>query len=460
MPVLSTFIRNPKNCVNHSQRAPLESFKNLKPQTLTVDDQCSALSEDQYEYNNEEVIDKHVLYWDQCVLINNDKLERKIAKIASESDASHVMISALLKSVMQIFMTVERCELKAMSKMIKAYADPIAPDYLSVGQVGVAGFIHILKDASSLKTTYEDIEHLTLREKATAFYVLIHSIEFQEILSLLIPSTDDCVSDHLKGHNSTLLDLDYLRSHVNQEKANQGKPIHSSSIDLFSYSDMLPRSEYSLLKKDSRILKNTSKTTWIDAQSLIQHDKLTQRELSFHLTSSFNRADRSTLPINPINAESPKLNDVIVQRGNGFAVWDINPSSAFAEKTDQNQKPVIAGPSGTTDRFFSAAMLLKSAVKSIIGLSDTPDTDQSFKELMRWMCMGYLVGDQHHSMIEVSLAASHYGLDPQWGNELYSSHFYKPIKTHLIDISDSIIRCKFDLLEDDQDHRSEYQTIL
>lgn len=481
MPISNTIIRKASKGSNNSQETILESVTNPKPQTLTADVRYDSLSEDHYVHrSNEEVISKHMLSWDDCSIIDNDKLERKIARIASESDTAHIMISALVKSVTQVFMAVERCELKAISKMIKAYSNPVATDYISVGQVGVAGFIHILKDASSLKATYDDIEHLTLREKATAFYALVHSAEFREALFLLMSSSDTCINDNRKININTLIDLEYLLCHVNQSHVNQShvnksrvnqkqinqqqvnykKASDSSSIDLFSYPEALPRTEYSLLRKDSRILKNTANTTWIDAQSLIHHDKLTQRELNFHLTSSFNRPDRSTLPINPITAESPKLDEVVVQRGNGFAVWQINPASAFAKKTQQNQKPAIAGPSGTTDRFFSAAMLLKPAVKSIIGLSNIAQTDQSFKELMRWMCMGYLVDDQHHSMIEVALAASHYGLDPQWGNELYSSHFHKPIKTHVIDISDQAIRLKLGGLEEVQDHRKEYQTTL
>lgn len=128
------------------------------------------------------------------------------------------------------------------------------------------------------------------------------------------------------------------------------------------------------------------------------------------------------------------LDQVIVQRGNGFAVWNVKKGTGFDKDAQAHAKPTVAGPSGTTDRFMTAARLLGPATIKDLGLQG-PKADTQLKELTRWLATGYLVDDNHHSMVEVSLGAANHGLDAQWGSELYVAPFSEEIESSKFNIS-------------------------
>jgi hypothetical protein len=156
------------------------------------------------------------------------------------------------------------------------------------------------------------------------------------------------------------------------------------------------------------------------------------------------------------NAFSPDsqlgLDEVIVQRGNGFAVWNVKKGSAFAKDAEAHAKPTVAGPSGTTDRFMTAARLLGPATVKDLGLQG-PKADTQLKELTRWLATGYLVDDNHHSMVEVSLGAANHGLDAQWGSDLYTSPFSEEIQSSKFKISSDQVMTELDDMSDVKVHR-------
>jgi hypothetical protein len=141
------------------------------------------------------------------------------------------------------------------------------------------------------------------------------------------------------------------------------------------------------------------------------------------------------------------LDQVIVQRGNGFAVWNVKKGSAFAKDAEAHAKPTVAGPSGTTDRFMTAARLLGPATVKDLGLQG-PKADTQLKELTRWLATGYLVDDNHHSMVEVSLGAANHGLDAQWGSDLYTSPFSEEIQSSKFKISSDQVMTELDDMSD------------
>jgi hypothetical protein len=147
------------------------------------------------------------------------------------------------------------------------------------------------------------------------------------------------------------------------------------------------------------------------------------------------------------------LDEVIVQRGNGFAVWNVKKGTAFAKDAEAHAKPTVAGPSGTTDRFMTAARLLGPATVKDLGLQG-PKADTQLKELTRWLATGYLVDDNHHSMVEVSLGAANHGLDAQWGSDLYVSPFSEEIQSSKFKISSDQVMTELDDMSDVQVDRN------
>jgi hypothetical protein len=213
------------------------------------------------------------------------------------------------------------------------------------------------------------------------------------------------------------------------------------------------------------------------AQHLLDEGRLTERELRLAQSSPRNhigrtdyqfgtqqgisyyhalktdrtlrRDDAKTLvKENAFKADSKlSLDQVIVQRGNGFAVWNVKKNTGFAKDAEAHAKPTVAGPSGTTDRFMTAARLLAPATIKDLGLQGA-QADTQLKELTRWLATGYLVDDNHHSMLEVSLGAANHGLDAQWGSNLYVSPFSEEIQSSKFTISSDQVMTELDQMSE------------
>ncbi|KPY92779.1 Type III effector HopT1-1, partial [Pseudomonas tremae] len=80
-------------------------------------------------------------------------------------------------------------------------------------------------------------------------------------------------------------------------------------------------------------------------------------------------------------------------------VWGVKPDSDFARRAEESAKPVIAGPSGTASRLVSVARFLAPACLKRLDI----ESEQGFKELVRYACYAYLGQGSHHSMLEVNL---------------------------------------------------------
>jgi hypothetical protein len=186
------------------------------------------------------------------------------------------------------------------------------------------------------------------------------------------------------------------------------------------------------------------------AKQLQDEGRLTERELRVAQSSPRNQLTRTDYQfgatLTKFNADSHIDPDkTIVQRGNGFAVWKVKEHTGFDRDAKAHNKPTVAGPSGTTDRFMQASRLLGPGAKVTLGLlkevpkdQDSPEAkkaDHELKELTRWLATGYLVDDKHHSMVEVSLGAANHGLPAQWGVELYTAPFSQPIQAGKFAIS-------------------------
>ncbi|QLG94633.1 hypothetical protein HZF02_22965 [Pseudomonas yamanorum] len=96
---------------------------------------------------------------------------------------------------------------------------------------------------------------------------------------------------------------------------------------------------------------------------------------------------------------------------------------------------------------MTAARLLGNGLINELGLN-SPKAGEShsqsearaereMKELVRWMATGYLVDDNHHSMVEVNLGAANHGLAAQWGPELYREPFTAPINARQFSTSNA-----------------------
>jgi len=220
---------------------------------------------------------------------------------------------------------------------------------------------------------------------------------------------------------------------------------------------------------------------YTSAAKLMDEGRLTNRELRLAQSSPRNQLTRTNYQFStPDNIGSTfengdkkadvrhdaalPLSNVVVQRGNGFAVWNVKSDTGFDRDAKEHAKPTVAGPSGTTDRFMSASRLLGPGTIRDLGLVDTSKGNkisdeegahgaEQLKELTRWLATGYLVDDNHHSMVEVNLGAANHGLTPQWGIELYTAPFSQTIKASNFSISSQQVLSSFKELPEVKVHR-------
>lgn len=409
------------------------------------------------------------------VLTENTQLEANLGRFASESLAAHKTIDALLASLIKLFTLVEGSELKATAKMFSSYSSDV-PNFGVIGQLGAGGFNRILDEArqGGQRAHRADEEPLTLREKATAFFNLSNSAYFRETLERIHGSSE------LKKAVADIVDVPYLESKTfgpargstkerplpeqlmlynfsneNTQDASQNPHLYESVKEVNGRAVISnpAKAGGSLTKvqNDFREATPHASRVWVSAADLKADGRLSSRELEFARLNPRNRADRDDGQFGyqgPINGQaSLPLEQTVIPRGNGFAVWQVKQDSGFSKDATLQQKPVVAGPSGTTDRFMTAARLLGNGLinglalnQPKVGESSERSAERSqreMKELVRWMATGYLVDDNHHSMVEVNLGAANHGLAAQWTGSLYREPFTAPIAANGFTISNA-----------------------
>ncbi|WP_051225605.1 hypothetical protein [Photorhabdus temperata] len=231
----------------------------------------------------------------------------------------------------------------------------------------------------------------------------------------------------------------------------------------------LAGSSLTKVQRDFRTQAPDKDSVWSSAASLEADNRLTNRELEFARLNPRNRLDRTDYQFGqsgPIKAHQELAKEnIIVQRGNGFAVWNVKENTGFSKDAALHNLPTVAAPSGTTDRFITAARLLGTGLKNDLSLGtpangESPEQsiqrgEREMKELTRWLATGYLVDDNHHSMIEVNLGAANHGLASQWGLNLYTEPFSSPIHAKGFSISSQEILAE---LENREDVHTDYST--
>lgn len=87
----------------------------------------------------------------------------------------------------------------------------------------------------------------------------------------------------------------------------------------------------------------------------------------------------------------------------GARVWMLNEANAWVERMRSLSLPLAAGPSGTTNMLMNTAQVLG-------GVSPVD---------ARLACMGYLLPANHHSLVEVMVAAASFGAPYVEGQQMY-----------------------------------------
>lgn len=415
--------------------------------------------------------------WKPDSIVGNQQLEANLARVAIESPAAHKTADALLATLSKLFTLMERSELKATTTMLAHYAGD-KPDFRSIGQLGAGGFTRIMAEATRGErfTAHDEQEPLTLREKATAFYALTNSNYFSQTMQKIHGCAD--TQKQVAG----LVDLAYLASKQfgppfgssaerplpdqlivytfnNENKNDVSENAHLyeriTNIDGKTIRTNPARPGGSLTQSSNEFRERTPHATqsWATAADLLADQRLTTRELAFAHLNPRNRLDRDPGQFGehgPVRAfQSLALDRTVVERDSGALAWTVKQDSGFAQDARLQHKPVVAGPSGTTDRFMTAARLIGPGLQHALGL-DQPKLGEStaqtqaraereMKELVRWMAVGYLVDDSHHSMIEVNVGAANHGLPAQWGTALYCEPFAAPIHTRAFSISSATV---------------------
>ncbi|MBY0444283.1 MAG: hypothetical protein K2Q15_03630 [Burkholderiales bacterium] len=409
--------------------------------------------------------------WHNNSVDQNRQIERNLGRLASESPIAHETANALLIVLSNLFTRVEGNELKAMTLMLASYS-PESPGYAVVGQLAAGGFARIISEVKhNHQRNADELEPLTLREKAVVFDMLIRSNYFRETMEKVYSSLV------LKAKVADLLGIGYLETKqlapayrstkenplpdqlaiYNFENINQSDA--SNNVQLYEQVRIIAGKQQIInpAKAGSSLTKHQNDyrekpshgKAWISSADLLEDKRLTKRELEFARTNPKNRIDRTTEQFGqqkPVKAQTGlPLEQIIVERGNGFAMWDIKNGTGFQKDTELNHKPIVAGPSGTTDRFMVAARLLGKGVTDTLGLGAqqlgetllqaSERAEREMKELVSWVAVGYLVDDNHHSMIEVDLGAANHGLPVHWGSNLYTEPFSGQINTKKNSIS-------------------------
>ncbi|SDQ18905.1 type III effector [Pseudovibrio sp. Tun.PSC04-5.I4] len=389
---------------------------------------------------------------------DNKAIESSLAQVVAESKAAHKTADSLLKSMVTLFTRLEEGnELQGTLTALKAYTGD-TPKYGIVGQLGAGGFTKILDGAMHDKET-----DVTIREKGTAYFDLSVSPAFRQALEKIYDSPE------LQEKVKDIIDIEYLHSfkfgaprnaqpgsdapkelklytyrNENTENASENPelygpvPTDTDQVDAPPLkNDALAGGSLTANQRNYRKKKEGGDGSWASAADLEANKRLTEREIAFARTNPRNRPDREDYQFKeggPVKQGEMPKDKVIVEHQPGFSVWDVKEDTGFAKDAELHNRPTVAAPSGTTDRFLTGIRLLGAGIKKDLGL-DGENADTQVKELGRWLATGYLVGDEHHSAVEVNLGAANHGLKPQWGNDLYTEPFSEPIKGKGFEIS-------------------------
>lgn len=416
---------------------------------------------------------------------DNKAVEASLAQVASESKAAHKTADSLIKSIVTLFTRLEGDdELKGTMSAMQAYTGD-NPKYGVVGQLGAGGFTKIVDSAKKGK---EDND-LTIREKGTAYFDLSNSPAFRKAMEKIYHSPE------LQEKVKDLIDIDYLHSfkfgrprgagpdstapdelklytyrNENTKNASEFPELYGEVPGNEAVDGPVPQNDAlagQSLTANQRKYRERSKKggdgAWATASDLEANKRLTEREINFARTNPRNRHDREDYQFKegkPVKGGEMPKDKVIVEHQPGFSVWDVKGDTGFAKDAELHNKPTVAGPSGTTDRFITGIRLLGKGVMKELGL-EGPNAETQVKELGRWLATGYLVGDEHHSAVEVNLGAANHGLDAQWGSDLYTEPFSEPIKGKGFEISsESVVdqlETKLETAEEDAVNRDAYR---
>ncbi|MCO4748012.1 MAG: hypothetical protein KC912_24680 [Proteobacteria bacterium] len=88
----------------------------------------------------------------------------------------------------------------------------------------------------------------------------------------------------------------------------------------------------------------------------------------------------------------------------GARTWAVNENNAWVAKMRELSMPLAAGPSGTTNMLMNAAQVLGG-----VSMDDA-----------RLAAIGYLVPANHHSLVEVMVAAQPFGPSYSEGQQMYT----------------------------------------
>ncbi|KPB72280.1 hypothetical protein [Pseudomonas syringae group genomosp. 3] len=315
----------------------------------------------------------------------NSSIEKAVIEHIADHPAAKVVMSALVEALTGVFVKAQG-EIKGWAEIVQAASRPHDSNRKGNGVLsarfdvmGCVGW-----NAATIRAT---CRVGTLREKGTLFTNLMLSDNFKRILERSM--TDPALQRKLEG----LVDLDYLKT---------------TDGNLYAMSGWAARAS------ESR--EQIGKAAFQSASNL-GSAQISARELAFHRHNPVNHPSNQARV--GFGISSPASNDLQVLRGHGNSVWKVKSDSDFARQASASGKPVIAGPSGTASRFMAVARFISPGCLRGLGL----DSEQAFKELVRYACYGYFGQDDHHSMLEVNLGTAPHGLDEQWDDKLYTEPF-------------------------------------
>ena len=335
--------------------------------------------------------------------LKNQKLEAALGHYLAGHPATKATINSLVNAMATTFIKAHG-ELKGWAEIIQAAARPndsnrggngvLSPRFDVIGSVGWNG--------PAIKST---MKSGTVREQGTLFLNLLLSQNFKQMLTQL-PENKTLVSKLSDSFDTT-------------------RAI-SDKDSLFQMTGWAAQT------KDTR--KQVAKAGYEQADQLIAKNQISVRELNYHRHNAVN------LPINQHrvgrNIPRPSDEELKVLRGYGKDIWSVQEDSQFALQAKQHDKPVCAGPSGSTARIMMAAQLLAPYCQDQLGVKD----NESYMELVRLASYAYFLQDDHHSMLEVNLGAASYGFEEQWSDELYTDMFKQQINGNGFSICNEDIR--------------------
>ncbi|RMO88790.1 Type III effector HopT1-1 [Pseudomonas syringae pv. philadelphi] len=320
----------------------------------------------------------------------NSRIEKAVIEHIADHPAVKVVMGALMEALTDVFIKAHG-EVKGWAEIVKAACRPhdsnrhgsgvLSPRFDEIGSVGW--------NAAAIRATSRAG---TLREKGTLFFSLMLSDNFKHLLGRVVSDPD--LQRKLEGG----VDLGYLKACEGNLLVTSGWAAQAGEIR-----EKIGQARY-------ETASNLNKTL------------ISARELAFHRHNPVNHP--SAQPNVGFDKDLPEESDLQILRGYGSSVWGVKPDSDFARRAEESAKPVIAGPSGTASRLVSVARFLAPACLKRLDI----ESEQGFKELVRYACYAYLGQDSHHSMLEVNLGVAPHGMPEQWDDTLYTEPFSHSIK--------------------------------